>query len=316
MKQVDVAHELKSRFSGTSALLEKCRKQGYLKRAFVPREMQTQVAGGAVPPLLWIAPGANPLWIRRLIEYGSGFHTGSVYTSPDALAELPGERRCDKSVIAIHASPTLHAFEDMFGAFFPGDCDKCMLMFTNLNASTPGAPQQAFGFKAAIGVVREPFRSIYEAYVERFSSQLHFYATMIPRDIFSEVRVFVCFACFACRRYSMSVSRSHSPQNTFRSRTYSHRRSLTRRLCILRGSGQTLQTSMGASRGRLPRSAFTSCITRTSSKARGEVLCWKGCSPFLVRRARRALALPSDWSVPLEPPLSGTRSGSTGTAAS
>jgi hypothetical protein len=186
--RVNFEEEVKARLTPTSPLLHRCKKQGFLGREFIPRDVQAHLTEGAPPPVLWALTGSNPFWLRRLIEYSSGFHTGSVYTDPDALTELPGERRCDMSVIAIHASPALHDFEELFGPYFPGDCDKCMAMFSKLNSTSLSAASNVFGFNSALGVVRDPFRSIYATYVLRLAAQLRFYATKIPRDIFRAVR--------------------------------------------------------------------------------------------------------------------------------
>lgn len=186
LRRVNIPDAISTNLNPLRPLVAKCRSQGYLRREFIPREVQAKLTEGTTPPLLWVSPGSNPFWLRRLIEYSSGFYTGSVYNDPDALTELPGERRCDMSVIAIHASTSLHDFEEIFSPFFPGDCDKCMGMFAKLNQTGLAAASKVVGFRAAIGVIREPLQSIYHAYVKQASSQHHFYASMIPKQHFNQ----------------------------------------------------------------------------------------------------------------------------------
>ena len=52
-------------------------------------------------------PGSGNTWARMLLEYGSGYYTGSTYDDVDLMDLMPGEGRDDGSVIAVktHTSP-------------------------------------------------------------------------------------------------------------------------------------------------------------------------------------------------------------------
>ena len=40
-----------------------------------------------------------------LLDYATGVYTGSIYGDPSLLPLLPGEGRCDRSVVAVKAHP-------------------------------------------------------------------------------------------------------------------------------------------------------------------------------------------------------------------
>ena len=44
--------------------------------------------------------------MRLLLDHATGVYTGSVYGDPSLLPLLPGEGRCDRSVVAVKVHPT------------------------------------------------------------------------------------------------------------------------------------------------------------------------------------------------------------------
>jgi len=125
------------------------RRHGY--RRFRPA---TQAA---VPALLWTFPGAGNTWMRMAIDYSTGFYSGSIYGDPSLLPLLPGEGRCDASVIAVKAHPTHIDSYDIVAA--PGGV---------LRLNTSRKPQylkcEGLRFAGAIAVVRDPYLSIWAEY--------------------------------------------------------------------------------------------------------------------------------------------------------
>ena len=56
------------------------------------------------PPLLWAFPGSGAAWVRLLLEYSTGYYTGSIARDPGVVAVLPGEGHgCDRGVLCLHA---------------------------------------------------------------------------------------------------------------------------------------------------------------------------------------------------------------------
>ena len=110
-----------------------------------------------LPPLLWTFPGAGNTWIRMLLDYATGVYTGSIYGDPSLLPLLPGEGRCDRSVVAVKAHP---AHLDSFD-FVPTPGG---LLKLNLTRKPQYAKCAPYRFASAIVVVRDPFRAIWAEY--------------------------------------------------------------------------------------------------------------------------------------------------------
>ena len=82
-------------------------------RSFVPADKERE------PPLFWSFPGSGNTWIRFLIEQATGFYTGSVYRDLDIIKVMPGELRCDRSVVAVKGHPNWTPFDLVDGAYKP-----------------------------------------------------------------------------------------------------------------------------------------------------------------------------------------------------
>lgn len=110
-----------------------------------------------LPPLLWTFPGAGNTWLRMLLDYSTGIYSGSVYGDPSLLPLLPGEGRCDRSVIAVKAHPSHIDSLD----FVPAAGGVLRLNVTRKPQYEKCAPLR---FNGAIVVVRDPYRAIWAEY--------------------------------------------------------------------------------------------------------------------------------------------------------
>jgi hypothetical protein len=138
--------------SGARAEYAVCqRRHGY--RRFWNRQQRAR----HLPPLLWTFPGAGNTWIRMLLDYSTGVYTGSIYGDPSLLPLLPGEGRCDRSVVAVKAHP---AHLDSFD-FVPANGGLLRLNTTRKPQYIKCAP---YRFGSAITIVRDPFRAIWAEY--------------------------------------------------------------------------------------------------------------------------------------------------------
>ena len=110
-----------------------------------------------LPPLLWTFPGAGNTWIRGLLDFSTGVYSGSIYGDPSLLPLLPGEGRCDRSVVAIKAHPQhIDSFD-----FIPASSGHFRLNLTRKPQYAKCAP---YRFSGAIAVVRDPYRAIWAEY--------------------------------------------------------------------------------------------------------------------------------------------------------
>jgi hypothetical protein len=53
------------------------------------------------PPVLYTFPGSGNTWVRMLIEYASGVHTGSIYRDQKIQSVMPGEEFCSRAVSVV-----------------------------------------------------------------------------------------------------------------------------------------------------------------------------------------------------------------------
>lgn len=110
-----------------------------------------------LPPLLWTFPGAGNTWLRMLLDYSTGIYTGSIYGDPSLLPLLPGEGRCDRSVIAVKAHPFhIDSFDIVPAA---GG-----LLQLNTSRKPHYSKCAPYRFSGAIIVLRDPYRAIWAEY--------------------------------------------------------------------------------------------------------------------------------------------------------
>ncbi|KAJ9435532.1 WSCD family member [Diplonema papillatum] len=86
----------------------------HVTRSFLPPD------GEDDPPLFWSFPGSGNTWIRLLIEQATGHYTGSVYRDLDIIKVMPGELRCDKTVVAVKGHPNWTPFDLVDGGYKEG----------------------------------------------------------------------------------------------------------------------------------------------------------------------------------------------------
>jgi len=127
------------------------RRWGY--RRFLTRLQRAR----HLPPLLWTFPGAGNTWLRMLLDYSTGIYTGSIYGDPSLIPLLPGEGRCDRSVVAVKAHPShIDSFDFV--------SDGSGLLRFNVTRKPQYAKCEPLRFISAIVVVRDPYRSIWAEY--------------------------------------------------------------------------------------------------------------------------------------------------------
>lgn len=110
-----------------------------------------------LPPLLWTFPGAGNTWLRMLLDFSTGVYTGSVYGDMSLLPLLPGEGRCDRSVIAVKAHP-VHVDSNDFIHAEDG------LLQLNVTRKLQYLKCSSLRFDSAIAVVRDPYAAIFAEY--------------------------------------------------------------------------------------------------------------------------------------------------------
>eukprot|EP00755_Sulcionema_specki_P020617 Sspe_Gene.72395::Locus_43198_Transcript_1_1_Confidence_1.000_Length_3165::g.72395::m.72395 len=94
-----------------SRTLGKC----HVTRNFLPADKEDD------PPIFWSFPGSGNTWIRFLIEQATGIYTGSVYRDLDIIKIMPGELRCDRSVVAVKGHPNWTPFDLVDRAYTEGN---------------------------------------------------------------------------------------------------------------------------------------------------------------------------------------------------
>lgn len=127
------------------------------------------------PAVLWTTPGAGNTWVRQLIEYATGVHTGSMYNDESIESQMPGEKRCDRSVVVVKGHPEHRTFDMVFNASREDPCENspyttrsvCLKQFAKYVSSCGGRPDF---FRRAVAVVRDPFKTLLAEY-QRFTKQ-------------------------------------------------------------------------------------------------------------------------------------------------
>lgn len=55
-----------------------------------------------IPPLISSLPGSGNSWSRLLIEYSTGYYTGSIYGDKSLIDIFPGEPYCGRKWFKAH----------------------------------------------------------------------------------------------------------------------------------------------------------------------------------------------------------------------
>lgn len=140
-----------------------------------------------IPPLISSLPGSGNSWSRLLIEYATGYLTGSIYGDQSLIDLFSGEPFCGRRMVAIKAHPgqlmmpkinVAKAVVDMNVKSFRRRCHKGLI----------------FGFERMILVARDPWKSMWAEYSRRMSSMivsnrnntLHAHNISITADTFNQ----------------------------------------------------------------------------------------------------------------------------------
>ena len=73
----------------------------YGKRDYLPLQKMMK----KIPPLITSLPGSGNSWSRLLIEYATGYYTGSIYGDESLIDIFPGELFCGRRMVAIKSHP-------------------------------------------------------------------------------------------------------------------------------------------------------------------------------------------------------------------
>lgn len=122
-----------------------CRKM-YGVRRFVDPPMEEN------PPYLWTFPGSGNTWARLLIEFATGYYSGSVYDDRKLRHVLRGEMTCNRANVMIKAHPHTHPFEVLDNTPFSKKCG-------NITA-----------IDKAVLLVRDPYDACWSEYQRRVTT--------------------------------------------------------------------------------------------------------------------------------------------------
>lgn len=110
------------------------------------------VGANLPPPALWTFPGCGNTWSRCLLEYATGYLTGTVYGDKTLKDALPGEFMCDQRNVAIKVHPTTHNFKYLERGGYHRMC------------------KTVKHFNQAILIIRDPFDSFWSEYIRRVTN--------------------------------------------------------------------------------------------------------------------------------------------------
>lgn len=131
-----------------------------------------------IPPLLTSLPGSGNSWSRLLIEYASGYYTGSLYGDTTLVEVFPAEKYCGLRMIAIKAHPAnLQLLE--------GERSIWVTDKTTRSLCNKGLIKR---FYRMLLLVRNPWNAIYSEFIRRQSAksmELKFHNTTLNKDMFS-----------------------------------------------------------------------------------------------------------------------------------
>jgi len=156
--------------SGDEITREKC-EASHAHREYLST---ADSAPSRVPPLLYTFPGSGNTWVRMLIEYASGVHTGSVYRDGKIQMVMPGEEYCSHAVSAVKAHPVhfsglvvtgVNTSEQVEMETRLRDGVKLRPLPSKCTAASPPVTR----FKRAVLLVRNPFACMYSESVRQLT---------------------------------------------------------------------------------------------------------------------------------------------------
>ena len=133
----------------------------YSKRDYLPQSIMMK----KIPPLISSLPGSGNSWTRLLIEYATGYYTGSIYGDQSLIEIFPGEPYCGRRMVGIKAHPgqlwmpkinVAKAVVDLNVKSFRRRCHRGLI----------------YGFERILLVTRDPWKSMWAEYSRRISSML------------------------------------------------------------------------------------------------------------------------------------------------
>ena len=124
------------------------------------------MANSRVPPALYTFPGSGNTWTRLLIEYSTGYLTGSVNADYNFAATLPGEFTCNKSLSILKIHTTDSNYESLINGTYYSNENKCQKNSIDI-------------IKQYILVIRNPFDAIWAEFqrhiTKKHSLNIHIY---------------------------------------------------------------------------------------------------------------------------------------------
>lgn len=111
------------------------------------------------PAVLYSYPGSGNTFARLLIDYGTGVYTGAMLDDQRLVAALPGQERCDSTVIAVKAHPVHFKPIHLLSGRVTNKC------------RTQGGLKQ--GFERFILLYRDPFAAIWSEYQRKLNKGDH-----------------------------------------------------------------------------------------------------------------------------------------------
>jgi hypothetical protein len=129
----------------------------YNSRMFLPESKMR------LPPALYTFPGSGNTWCRLLIEFATGYYSGSLYSDHSLQSILPGERACGQrtSIVKVHPNDITVDILKGQGVIIPQ---------TNKHICKKGAINF---FDRVIFLVRDPFFSIWSEYQRQVTNRHH-----------------------------------------------------------------------------------------------------------------------------------------------
>lgn len=133
------------------------------KKVGKSKDSKALMSTGYSPPLLYSFPGSGNTWTRLLIEYATGFVSGSLYNDRQLAEFLPGELFCSRNVSVVKAHPSLNYFSELFLT----DLNSNLTVKSGLKKCARGGVSK---FSRAIVLLRDPFDALWSEFTRRASA--------------------------------------------------------------------------------------------------------------------------------------------------
>ncbi|KAM3567920.1 hypothetical protein VYU27_009945 [Nannochloropsis oceanica] len=111
------------------------------------------------PAVLYSYPGSGNTFARLLIDYGTGIYTGAMFDDERLVEALPGQEKCDSTVIAVKAHPVHFKPVHLLSGRVTKKCRREGRLIK--------------GFERYILLYRDPFAAIWSDYQRRLNGGSH-----------------------------------------------------------------------------------------------------------------------------------------------